>query len=67
MKVLLIFYEDREEKGEKNIEVREEKKENVFMSKSIRFQTFFCVLKLPFILPDLTYFIRHRRGRDVIS
>jgi hypothetical protein len=26
MKVLLNFYEDREEKGEKNIEVREEKK-----------------------------------------
>jgi len=40
-KTLMNFYEDREEEGEEDIEVRRRRKRIVLMSQSIRFQTFF--------------------------
>jgi hypothetical protein len=51
----MSFYEDREEEGEENVEVKEEKRRNVFLSKSIRFQTFFFFnVYLSFLLYYLT-------------
>jgi hypothetical protein len=68
MKVLMSFYEDREEEGElRRCRIKEEEAENVFLSQSIRFRTPFCIFHSSFILPGLTYFIQRRRDRDVIS
>jgi hypothetical protein len=63
MKVLVSFYEDREEEKEEeeeeeeNIEVREEGERMCFCLRAEGFKHFFCVLKLSFILLVLTCFI----------
>jgi len=62
----LLIIKKKKTTGEENVKVREEEEECVLISKYKVLNLFFYVLQFSFILLNLTCFIRHIRGKNII-